>query len=939
MFSKIQRKRFFILLLAAASATLCAQQTSPPNEFIKPAETVRDIPANEGAAALWQSLLKLHTRASLMLFTAHPDDEDGGMLTMESRGMGVRVGTLTLNRGEGGQNVMSGDYDDALGLVRTQELLAADRYLGVDQMWSTVADFGFSKTEEESLTKWGHERVLYDAVRAVRLYRPLVVASVFIGGITDGHGQHQVAGEVAQEVFAAAGDPKVFPDQIAAGLQPWSPLKVYERVPSFSISERGLFDYATGKWSPARFYNYVDKTWHDGIPAANVTIHEGTYSPLLGMSYLQFARLGLGLQKSQNGGMGFPSAGAFDISYHRFDSRVEAKDDEKSFFDGIDTSVMGIAPEKSTFRPSLLHINELIEQAMAQYSAGSTEKIAPLLRDGLKLTTSLLDEVKASDLPVQTKYNILHELAIKQAQFNNALVEALGLTIRAQVSSDQNPTGPFARFQDSGDTFQNAIPGQKFHVQVQMVNPSGVPLKVSGVSIASQWGAALSAEKNTMDFANNTPQVASFDIAVPQDAGYTRPYFMRPDTEQPYYDIADPNLRGQSFAPYPLTAWAEFSYDGVPVRMGQIVQTAHRVIGQGTVYQPLLVVPAISVTISPGAGITPLSEKSFMLRVHVHSNAKGAAEGSVHLELPQGWQSSPEESSFHLARDGQETEAAFTVTPAALGLTAYTITAVAKYADHEYREGYHTVGYSGLEPYNLYRPATYRTRGVDVAIAPGLNVAYLEGTGDSVAESLENLGVHVHLLSMAELASADLSSYDAIVLGVRAYAAHPELARGSARLLDYARRGGVVIVQYNSREYDRNYGPYPYTLGGDGDRVVDETDAVTLLDPSHPLLTWPNHIGAQDFDGWMEERGHGFMREWDQHYEALTETHDPNQDQQRGGLLVAHYGEGAYVYVAYALYRQLPEGVPGAYRLFANLLSLKKNSAFQKSEPAAAPIK
>src|SRR6202012_2078083 len=267
---------------------------------------------------LEQSLIKLRTRASLLMIVAHPDDEDGGMLTYEARGQGGRTATLALPRGEGGKNLMSGDFDDALGLVRTQELLAADRYMGVDQMFGTEVDFGFSKTKEETFAKWTHERVLYDAVRAVRLYRPLVIASVFIGGVTDGHGQHQVSGEIAQEVFKAAADPKVFPDQIAEGLLPWAPLKVYARVPMQAITEKGLYDYATGQYAPARFTNYVTGEVTTTAPSPDVIVHEGTPDSLLeGKSYVQFARMGLGLQKSQIGnGMRVPPAGAFDISYH-----------------------------------------------------------------------------------------------------------------------------------------------------------------------------------------------------------------------------------------------------------------------------------------------------------------------------------------------------------------------------------------------------------------------------------------------------------------------------------------------------------------------------------------------------------------------------------------------------------------------------------------------
>src|ERR1700733_605511 len=247
---------------AEVQGVTAAGKDDPANlkgEQVRAAVGVQAIPANVGAAALWQSLVKLRTRASLMMIVAHPDDEDGGMLTYEARGVGAHVAMLTLTRGEVGQNLMSGDFDDALGLVRTQELLAAGRYMGIDQMWGTEVDFGFSKTKEESFANWGHDRVLYDAVRAVRLYRPLVVTAVFQGGITDGHGQHQVSGEMAQEVFEAAGDPKVFPEQIAAGLLPWSPMKVYARVPFFSVTSKGMFDYATNKYAPARFYNYVTK--------------------------------------------------------------------------------------------------------------------------------------------------------------------------------------------------------------------------------------------------------------------------------------------------------------------------------------------------------------------------------------------------------------------------------------------------------------------------------------------------------------------------------------------------------------------------------------------------------------------------------------------------------------------------------------------------------
>ncbi|HEU5342447.1 PIG-L family deacetylase [Edaphobacter sp.] len=948
--------RFWVGGLALAVVTASGQNRTPAErdpanlagEQIRPAVTVRRVAANEGAVALWQSLQKLRTRASLMMVVAHPDDEDGGMLTYEVRGQGAHVAMLTLTRGEGGQNLMSGDFDGALGLVRTQELLAADRYMGVDQMWGSVVDFGFSKTKEESLKNWGHERVLYDAVRAVRLYRPLVVTSVFEGGVTDGHGQHQVSGEMAQEVFNAAGDPSVFPDQIAAGLMPWNPLKVYARAPLFRVSSKGMFDYATGRWAPARFYNYVTKEWSNESPKPNVVIHEGDYSPVLGMSYLQFARLGLGLQKTQNGGMGVPAAGEFDSAYHRYGSRVQTGDEEKSFFDGIDTSLTGIATlapdEKSFLRQDLEKIDGLVEQAVATYSIAAPEKTAPFLRDGLKATDALIAKVESSGISAQEKYNVLHELRVKHVQFNDALVEALGLSLRAQVTSGTDGGGPFARFGDGGDTFVTAIPGQTFGVRVHVANGSGEKVVLKSVALDSPIGA----QTQQSDAAGNTDTALTanaardvrFTVKLPEHAGVTRPPFTRPNDEQNYYDIANPAMRNASLALPPLTAWATVNYDGVDIKLGEEVQTLHRVTGQGTVYEPLVVAPAISVSVSPAAGVVPLTEKTLTVTAHVRSNVKGVARGTVRLELPSGWSANPATAEFSLPKDGDAVDVPFVVTPSKMTETAYTMTAVATYAGEEYREGYKTVGYAGLLPANLYRPATYRARGVDVTVAtaPGrraLRVGYLPGTGDEVQASLENIGVYATTLSMSDITAGRLSHFDVIVLGVRAYAAHPDLAAANAQLLAYAKAGGVVIVQYNSSQFDHNFGPYPLTLGGNGERVVDETAPVKLLQPDSPALTWPNRITERDFDNWYEERGHGFIESWDPHYDALLETHDPGQDPQKGGLLVARTGKGVYVYMAYALYRELPEGVPGAYRLFANLLSLGRAPARGTTIPTA----
>src|SRR5271170_5447063 len=429
--------RAFTLAIAAISSTtgISAQDVPSPAATVPATVEAQPLPEDRGANGLWQDLQRLHTWASMMMIVAHPDDEDGGMLTYESRGLGVRTSLLTLNRGEGGQNVMSSDDDDALGLIRTNELLKADQYYGVDQYWTRVADYGFSKTIEEAFQQWGHDRVLYDVVRAVRMERPLVITASFIGGITDGHGQHQVSGEIAQEVFTAAGDPKVFPDQIKAGLRPWSPLKVYARVPNYSIGKEGMFDYATGKWAPVRFYNYVTKEWSTSAPTTNVVVPEGSYDPLLGRTYVQISRQGWGFQKTQNGGGYVVLPGEVNSDYHRYGSRVKSGENETSFFDGVDTSLMGIASlahgDTSFLKSGLRMISDDVEQAMAAYDPSAPEKVAYSLHDGYLAAEKLIREVKSSSLSDDDKANVDYELGRKLEQFNKALADALGLQIDA----------------------------------------------------------------------------------------------------------------------------------------------------------------------------------------------------------------------------------------------------------------------------------------------------------------------------------------------------------------------------------------------------------------------------------------------------------------------------------------------------------------------------
>jgi LmbE family N-acetylglucosaminyl deacetylase len=932
------------LFLAAMVAGFCpslpAQQ--PASSLLLPTSepqlVAQPLPEDRGEAKLEQTLKQLGTTASMMFIVAHPDDEDGALLTYLSRGLGVRVSSFTLTRGEGGQNAMSADTYDALGIIRTNELLKADEHYGAKQLWGTEVDFGFSKTQEEAFQKWGHDRVLYDAVLAVRRERPQVIVSTFVGGITDGHGQHQVSGEIAQEVFKAAPDPNIFPDQLkpvsegGLGLQPWQPLAIYSRTPFAPVTSKGMFDYATGKWSPARFRNYITGEWSTTSPSSDVQLPVGSFDFTLGRTYSQIAHEGWGEQKSQYGGANPLLSGPATGSYHLWavtSNAQPSKGHEISSNDSlytnskvqIDTSISGLGqlikqPAPEWLASGLKSIDNDIHQFESKCPCNSGPSVAQQLAPIYRQALALRGKVAASE-PGAGKASLLFELDAKINEFQSALSVALGLDMIAFRNNAPRSQSSGFRGASADETSTSASPGQELYVQVHASQATS-ETKLDKVWLDSRTGDTW---KNSITSGSIAPAAPVsdpvFTVHVAENAEATAPYFTRPNVEQPYYDVANPQWRDRSFAPYPLDAWAEFSYRGLPIRIGKVVQTLQHISGQGGFYEPLVVTPAIGVSVDPTARILPLDGSALPVRVTVHT--QGAAEGTVSLNLPEGWHCEPAQAEFHRKAAGDSDPIMFSVTPAAAHTGAYAIKAVAQAGGRTYQSGWHSVGYSGLRPYNQYLPAELKTRKVDVKLAPGLRVGYVMGPGDLVPQAMEGMGIMPHLLSNYDLTSGDLSVYNAIVIGIRAYSVRPELSKAQPRLDEFVRNGGTLIVQYQSSDFPA---PLPLSINGRmPERVVDEGSAVKLLDQSNPLLNSPNRITPADFNDWVEERGHGFLDSWDAGYTALTETADPGQDPQRGGLIVTRQGKGTYIYVAYALYRQLPELVPGAYRILANLLS------------------
>jgi len=853
---------------------------------------------DEGAAGAWQKLLKLRTTASAMHTTAHPDDEHGGVLAMLSRGQGVRMSMLTLTRGESGDNAIGSELFDALGLIRTEELLAADRHYGVDrQYFGTVADYGFSKRLDEALEKWGRDHVLRDIVAVIRIERPLVVISRFRGDARDGHGNHAAAGLLTQEAFKLAGQPDAFPELSAAGLRPWQPLKLYI--------------------GGAR----ANEDW-------TIQVNPGEYDPVLGDSYQSLARLGLSFQRSQNSGRFNPAPGPSFSYYKRVAAAVDAPAKENSFFDGIDTSLPGVyrmlrreAPPEAV--PLLTAIDREVHAAVEAFQFTDPSGSAPALARALAA-------VRSAAAKLDRDADVARLLNLKEQQIADAITAVLGISLVAQAQPVGTPetTGPFGA---GPVAMEPVVPGQTFEVRMTFVSRGR--FEIDGVEralVRCVAGCPADAPQTRTSVRRNEPYVRTLTIAVPANAPLTRPNFTRPSIQDARYTVADRTGMYEAWPAPPFEAVVTYLIQGVPVDIRQPVTRLEANLPYGHDRRVLAVVPAVAVTLSPEYAVAPLasSVKQVQMTVDVQGNRDERLAGTVALSVPAGWKVTPRSQPFEFSRAGERAQYRFDLSIPLLEGRDYRIEAIAAAGGREYREGYTTIRHRDLETRYLYRGAVTTVRGVDVRMAPGLEVGYVMGVGDDVPSGLAQLGVKVQLLDAAQLATADLARFDALITGTRAYAVRTDLRTYNRRLLDYARDGGNLIVLYNTQEFvPKLHAPYPAELPGNAEEVSEEDSPVEILTPDAPVLLRPNRITRSDFDNWVEQRGSKFWSSWDPRYTSIIATWDRGQPPQKGGWLYTRYGKGHYTYFAYAFHRQLPYGVPGAYRLLANLLSLEKGKS------------
>jgi LmbE family N-acetylglucosaminyl deacetylase len=874
-----------------------------------------DIPQDEGVAGLRLELLRLGTTARLMQVVAHPDDEDGGLLTLQARGHGVTTLLMTMNRGEGGQNKVGSNLSDVLGVLRTEELLASDQHYGVQDRFSRVADFGFSKNPDETFSKWGgHDVALADMVRVIRTFRPDVLVARFSGTERDGHGNHQASAILTKEAFHAAADPKRFPEQIAQGLEPWQPKKLY-----------------IGNVCPWGSTTCPDPDW-------TVKFNTGERNAQLGMSYVQFAMKGLRHQLSQGAANWTVDDGDRFTFYRRVDSVLHEQKGghEQDFFDGIDTSWQAL-PSRFDIseaklpgvRSQLAEIAKLVTDASkAASGADPSTSSQPLMKLVAQLTR-LSGEINASSLPPSTKLDLLTRIAEKQEQAETALNLALGVTLTANVSSNE---GLNAGVPKEDDALTTVSPGEEFMVGVTLHNGSKLPLTIDHIKleVPAGWNT-INGKTRPETVAPGKDLHADFRLRAPKDTPYTRPYWHRddPDTDGIHH-VDNEEYATLPFPPPSLRARVEYSVGDAKesrTRNGIAVPVVTPFIDDAGKQrsQPLAVVPAFSVALEPGTQvISTHNGKTTTVTVGVTSDLARNVRGDLRLELPDGWRSEPAQSAVNFTHRREKQEIQFKVFPAGLQQGRATIRAVLESEGEKYGEGYTLVAREDLGSFYYYQPARQRVSIVDVQVPHELKVGYVMGAGDDIPTILKQVGMNVTMVPAEHLGTADLSKFETIVLGIRAYDTQKDVVTNNKKLLDFVEAGGTLVVQYNTTAGDFNgkFMPYPADLSRA--RVSVEEAPIDILAPQDSIFHYPNTITQDDFNGWVQERGLYFMSKWDEHFTPLLACHDPGEEPQKGGLLRAPYGKGTYIYTGYAFFRQLPAGVPGAVRLFVNILSAGK---------------
>ena len=894
------------------------------------------VSQESGHVALGLALRKLTVSGTFLQAPAHPDDETNALFALFGHGMGLRAIDLQNNRGDGGQNEIGPELFADMAVLRTSELLAAHRLDGAEQYFTRAIDYGYSFDPEEVIAKWGRKEIVGDYARLFRTLRPDVVVTMNIQG-RGGDRAHEATTVLVREGYLAAGDPAMYPEQIREGLRPWKAKKLY-----FSAGFGG--GGGRGAQQPAQ----------PAAPAVKMTpVNTAAYDSLLGRTYAEIGGDARASHKCQGmganvgpppgaaqggrggnagrGGRGdapaqgqtqAPPFGGRGGGYQLMETTLagQKEKDEGSLFDGIDTSLASIAQYAGANPPQALTagLNAILEQgkrAQAAFAGGNDAATAAPAEAGLAALRALRGQIAGMGLSDDARYEIDFRLKIKERDYEDAVLAAHNLSFDALA--------------DDG----LVVAGQTVRIAASVVNRGAADVGVTSVEIAgfdSPGKCEPAAVKK--DGTLNCP----IEAKVPKDAKPTTPYFHDnywKHPEQHAIQIFDAGVPfGVPFAPTPFRV--TFHVKAGTVEVAREVPVQFRYIKDiyiGDKRMELNVVPAFSVRVTPGLAVYPTTAtgkpEEREISVAVTNGAKGAAQASVALEVPPGWKATPASVPLTFAHEDEALSARFQVTapgdrkPGQSSLRAVVTSGGEKFAD-----GYQEIEYPHIQRRQIIKPAEATLKVVDVKLAPGLKVGYVAGAGDQVGAAIEQLGAKVAYIDTDELERGDLSKYDVIVTGVRAYEKRPDLRAYNRRLLDFVERGGTLIVQYNKTGFNRTeFAPYPAQVSGN--RVTDENAPVKVLAPAHPAFSFPNDIGPAAWANWVQERGLYFLGEKDKKYVDLVEMTDPFKDnpgEKLGSLVEARVGNGRWLYVGLGLWRQLPAGTDGAYQILANLLSLPK---------------
>jgi LmbE family N-acetylglucosaminyl deacetylase len=804
-------------------------------------------PEQMNASEIELALQKLNVLGRVLYIAAHPDDENTYLMAFWANGSLYDSAYLSINRGDGGQNLIGPELGERLGVIRTEELLAARRIDHGKQFFTRAIDFGFSKTAEESLRIWNHDKILSDVVWVIRKFQPNVIVTRFSPEDQLTHGHHTASAILAQEAFSAAADPNRFPEQLAF-VKPWRAKRlVWNTSPFFFMTRHLPFD-----------------------PTGLTVLEAGGYNPLLGKSYAEIAAASLSMHKSQ--GVGSPPRRGARKEYFKL---LQGEPMTKSLFEGVDTSWSRVPNSES--------IATEIRQIVSKSNPADPAASVPDLLKLRQIMSGIKDELWIPQ---------------KKAELDQIIAACLGLHLEASTANE---------------TF---TPGQTATIKLEAINRSNVPVTLQEARFPIT-GASL-----TIDAALPSNELVTKDLSckIPEDTPYSQPYWLRKHRMLGSFDVDDQKLIGLPENPPAVPVEVLLQVNGQELRY--LLNTKYRTVDPvaGEVRQPLVIAPPVFAKLSDNVFVFPTSQaKPVSVQV---TAATGPVKGELRLALPQGWEVSPASVPIDLKTADAETVATFTIKPPDQNSEG-VLRAIVSTNSHDYSLDRVRISYPHIGVETLMPPAEAKLVRADIR-KKGDRIGYIPGAGDDVPESLRQIGYSVKILSEPEITAKNLAQFSAVVLGIRVYNTREGISNWLPELFAYVKDGGVAIVQYNTlAELKSNeFGPYPLEISRD--RVTDENAQVRVLAPKHPVMTTPNKITSKDFEGWVQERGLYFPNKWDPAWTPILSCNDPNEKPLDGGLLVAKSGKGYFVYTSYSWFRQLPAGVPGAYRLFANMLSLGK---------------